>query len=275
MIRDAVPLVLVGCGKMGGALLAGWRNQGIAAADIVVVEPSDDLAASIRQQHGVTVVANAAGLPRDLAPAVLVFAVKPQVMGEVVPQFRHVAEAGAVVLSIAAGSTIGLFERELGVSTPIVRSMPNTPASIGRGITALCANSHVTADQRRAAQALIEAVGEAVWVGDEHLMDVVTAVSGSGPAYVFLLIEALADAAEKYGLPADTAERLAEVTVTGAGELARQSEETAAELRRHVTSPGGTTEAALDELMGANRSMHNLLDRAVAAAIQRGKDLAG
>ena len=275
MIRDAVPLVLVGCGKMGGALLAGWRSQGIAAADVLVVEPSDDLAATVRQQHGVTVVPNAAGLPDDLTPAVLVFAVKPQVMGEVVPQFRHVAETGAVVLSIAAGTTIELFERELGVSTPIVRSMPNTPASIGRGITALCANSHVTADQRRAAQALIEAVGEAVWVDDEHLMDVVTAVSGSGPAYVFLLIEALADAAEKYGLPADTAERLAEVTVTGAGELARQSEETAAELRRHVTSPGGTTEAALEELIGANKSMHMLLDRAVAAAIQRGKDLAG
>jgi pyrroline-5-carboxylate reductase len=274
MIRDAVPLLLIGCGKMGGAMLAGWRDRGFAADDIVVVEPSVELAPAIRARHGVTVVADAAALPRDLEPAALVFAVKPQIMDEAVPHFRRHAEAGAWVLSIAAGTTIGFFESRLGASTAMVRAMPNTPAAIGRGITALCANRQVTATQRQAAQALVEAVGEVVWLDDEGLMDVVTAVSGSGPAYVFLLIEALARAAEENGLPADIAARLARATVAGAGELARQSDEDAAQLRRNVTSPGGTTEAALEVLMAAD-GLQPLLDRAVAAATRRGKDLAG
>ena len=274
MIRDAMPLLLIGCGKMGSAMLAGWRARGFDAKDIVVVEPSAELASSIHDRHGVSVVADAAALPDELKPAALVFAVKPQVMETVVRDFRHFAENGAWVLSIAAGTPIGFFLSRLGASTAIVRAMPNTPAAIGRGITALCANRYVTATQRMAAEALVEAVSEAVWLDDESLMDVVTAVSGSGPAYVFLLIEALAEAGEKNGLPADIAERLAEVTVAGAGELARQSDDIAAELRRHVTSPGGTTEAALEVLM-AEDGMQSLFDRAVAAAVQRGKDLAG
>jgi len=194
MIPNAAPLLLVGCGKMGGAMLAGWRARGFAAADIVVVEPSAELAASVSARHGVTVVADADALPDSLKPGALVFAVKPQVMDDAVPHFRRFAEAGTWVLSIAAGTPIGYFEDRLGAATAVVRAMPNTPAAIGRGIAALCPNRHVTAAQREAAQALIEAVGEVVWLDDEALMDVVTAVSGSGPAYVFLLIEALAHA---------------------------------------------------------------------------------
>jgi pyrroline-5-carboxylate reductase len=272
MIRDAVPLLLVGCGKMGGAMLAGWRARGFKPEDIVVVEPWAEQAAAVRVRHGVSVFPGPEHLPDDLKPAVMVVAVKPQVMDEAVPHYRHLAERGAWVLSIAAGTTIGYFENRLGADAAIVRAMPNTPASIGRGITALCANARVTEGEREAAKALVEAVGEAVWVEDEALMDVVTAVSGSGPAYVFLLIEALARAGEANGLPSDVAVSLAEATVAGAGELARQSDEMPAELRRHVTSPGGTTEAALKVLM-AKDGLQDLLDRAVHAAVQRGREL--
>jgi len=274
MIREAAPLLLVGCGKMGGALLTGWLVRDLKPADVIVVEPASELAQQVRSRHGVTVVASAAELSKDVRPASIVFAVKPQVMAEVVPDFRSYVEAGAWVLSVAAGTTIGLFEESFGSAAAIVRAMPNTPAAIGRGITALCANRNVTPGERQAAEALVAAVGEVVWIDDEHLMDVVTAVSGSGPAYVFLVIEALAEAAQTCGLPADVAVRLAEATVAGAGELARLSDEEPAQLRRHVTSPGGTTEAALKVLM-AGDGLPSLLSRAVEAAVRRGKELGG
>ena len=274
MIGDAVPLLLVGCGKMGGALLAGWLSRGLASDNITIVEPAADLASAIRAKHGVTVVAAAAELPVDLRPAALVFAVKPQMMDEVVPHFRRFAETGAWALSIAAGTTIGSVQNRLGPEAAIVRAMPNTPAAIARGITALCANHKVTAGERQAAEALVAAVGDVVWIDDETLMDVVTAVSGSGPAYVFLMIEALAEAGRMNGLPADIAERLAEATVAGAGELALVSDEAAGQLRRNVTSPGGTTEAALNVLMAAD-GLPALLERAVEAAIRRGRELGG
>ncbi|MFQ5958794.1 MAG: pyrroline-5-carboxylate reductase, partial [Alphaproteobacteria bacterium] len=244
------PLILVGCGKMGGALLEGWIAHGVAPAEVTVVEPAAELAEAARARHGVTAVAGAEAVDTDLAPRVVVFAVKPQAMDDVAPNYRRFVAPETVFLSIAAGKTIGYFSRHLGSQAAIVRAMPNTPAAVGHGIAVLCANAKVSGDQRAACQALLAAVGEAVWVDDEALMDAVTAVSGSGPAYVFLLIECLAEAGVDAGLPAELAMRLAGATVHGAGVLARRSPEPAATLRKNVTSPGGTTQAALEVLMG-------------------------
>ena len=271
---EATPILLVGCGKMGGAMLAGWLERGIAADRIVAVEPSAELAASIRARHGITVVAGPEALPADLAPATLVLAVKPQMMDAAIGAYAGYAAAGALALSIAAGKTIAYFERHLGQGTAVVRSMPNTPAAVGRGITALAANGRVSPAQRAAAENLLAAVGETVWLDDEAMLDAVTAVSGGGPAYVFLLIETLAKAGVAAGLPEDVAMRLARVTVAGSGELAHRSDESAEQLRRNVTSPGGTTLEALKVLM-AEGGIQPLFDRAIAAATARSRELAG
>jgi pyrroline-5-carboxylate reductase len=265
-------ILLVGCGKMGGALLAGWLERGVAAADVTVVEPfgTGDIAA----KYGVRAVADAAAVEDGLDPAVVVFAVKPQGMDEVAPSYARFAGGDTVYLSIAAGRTIASFARHLGEKAAIVRAMPNTPAAVGRGITVCCPNAAVGAAQRDRCHALLEAVGEVGWVDDEALMDAVTAVSGSGPAYVFLLIECLAKAGEAAGLDTALAERLARATVAGSGELARQSAEDAALLRQNVTSPGGTTAAALSVLM-ADDGMQKLMTRAIAAATARSRELAG
>jgi len=273
-MAGATPILLVGCGKMGGAMLAGWRAQGIAAADVVVVEPAAALAGAAAGEHGVRTFAAPEELPGDLAPATLVLAVKPQMMEAAVGAYRRHAEAGALVLSIAAGKPIAWFEDRLGAGAAIVRSMPNTPAAVGRGITALTANANVGPAQREAAEMLLAAVGETVWLDDEGLMDAVTAVSGGGPAYVFLLIEALSAAGVAAGLPETVAMRLARSTVAGAGELARRSPDNAATLRENVTSPGGTTLEALKVLM-AEDGLQPLFDRAVAAATRRSRELAG
>jgi pyrroline-5-carboxylate reductase len=270
----AGPRILVGCGKMGGALLAGWIERGADAANLIVVEPAAEAATAIRAAHGVRVEADPAALPSSLDPEIVIFAVKPQALDDVAPLYRGYAGGSTVFLSIAAGKTIGFFEGALGADAAIVRTMPNTPAAVGRGITAAYANPHVSAAQRALCQELLEAVGEFVWVDDEGLLDAVTAVSGSGPAYVFLLIECLAEAGVEAGLPNDIAQRLARATVIGSGELARVSPDPADQLRRNVTSPGGTTEAALAELMDDN-GMAPLLRRAVAAATRRSRELAG
>ncbi len=270
----AGPRVLVGCGKMGGALLSGWIERGADRDKLIVIEPAAETARAVRAAHGVRVEAEASAVPSDTDPEIVVFAVKPQALGDVAPLYQDFAGGGTVFLSIAAGKTVGFFEAALGSDAAIVRTMPNTPAAVGRGITAAFANRHVDAGQRALCQELLEAVGEVVWVDDEGLLDAVTAVSGSGPAYVFLLIECLAEAGVEAGLPGDIAARLARATVIGSGELARQSPEPADELRRNVTSPGGTTEAALKELMDDN-GMAPLMRRAVAAATRRSRELAG
>ncbi len=259
---------------MGGALLAGCLEQGIVAVgDVLVIEPVA-AAREAAARLGVKVAEGADVLAGRAAPDLVLVAVKPQVMDEVLPSYRAFAETGTVFLSIAAGRTTASFERILGADTPVVRAMPNTPAQVGRGITALYPVAAVTAAQREMCAALMGAVGEVVWLDDEALMDAVTAVSGSGPAYVFHLIEALAEAARAAGLPGDMADKLARATVTGAAELAYRSNETAAELRRQVTSPGGTTAAALDVLM-AKDGLAALMTRAVAAAAKRSRELAG
>jgi pyrroline-5-carboxylate reductase len=266
----APALLLVGCGKMGGALLSGWLERRVAGR-VTVVEPGPG-AAAFAGRPGIAVLPASAAIPGDAAPAVVVLAVKPQAMAEVLPAYRRFAGT-ALFLSIAAGKTLGFFARTLGPEAAVVRAMPNTPAAIGRGIAALCANPRVSPAQRVLAERLLAAVGEVAWVEDEALIDAVTALSGSGPAYVFLLIECLAEAGVAAGLPADLAARLARATVAGSGELARLSPDSAAALREAVTSPGGTTRAALDVLMAAD-GLAPLLRRAVLAAAKRSRDLA-
>ncbi|MEO5373002.1 MAG: pyrroline-5-carboxylate reductase [Alphaproteobacteria bacterium] len=270
-------VLLVGCGKMGGALLDGWLDCGLAPERTWVVEPAvalRDAAAS----RGVAVLPDAGDLPADLAPDMVVLAVKPQSMEAVVAGYRRFVGtgtgAGSVFLSIAAGKPISWFQSRLGEDAAIVRAMPNTPAAVRRGMTVLCANARVSEVQRTRCGGLMEAVGAVAWIDDEALMDAVTAVSGSGPAYVFLLVECLAAAGAAAGLPADLAERLARATVAGSGELLHGATEPAETLRRNVTSPGGTTAAALAELMAAD-GLPTLMARAVAAATRRSRELAG
>ncbi len=270
----AGPLLLVGCGKMGGAMLDGWLESGASPSGVIVLEPDADAVARFAGRPGVSIHADAGSVPGEPAPSTVVLAVKPQVMDEAIRPLRRFVRPGTVFLSIAAGRTLASFERELGPGAAVVRAMPNTPAAVGRGITVHVANSRVHPDQVEACGRLLEAVGESVAVSREALLDPVTAVSGSGPAYVFLLIETLARAGEKAGLSPQLAHQLARATVAGAGELARLSSEDAAQLRRNVTSPGGTTAAALDVLMAVD-GMQQLLDRAVGAATRRSRELAG
>jgi pyrroline-5-carboxylate reductase len=260
-------ILLVGGGKMGGAMLSGWLDCGYSPHDIAVVDPAE--AARAAWPH-VRVFGRFEDLPGDFNPDVVVFAVKPQVMDGVAPSYRPFA--GAVFLSIAAGKSLAYFARMIGPEAAVVRAMPNTPAAVRRGITVAVANRLVTERQKERCADLLAAVGEVAWVDDEALIDVVTAVSGSGPAYVFLLAETLAAAGVVAGLPEDLAARLARSTVIGAGELFRQSPESPAELRRNVTSPGGTTLAALQVLMGGE-GLEQLLTRAVAAAARRSREL--
>ncbi len=265
------PIVLVGGGRMGGALAAGWLRGPLAPAQLTIVEPDDEAAAPLAAL-GASCVPAASALPAALGPAAIVFAVKPQVMADVVPLYAGIGGADCVHLSIAAGWPSALVERDLG-PVPVVRAMPNTPAAIGQGVSVACANPSTTPDQRALCEGLLKAVGAVAWVEDESLMDAVTAVSGSGPAYLFLLAECLADAAVAAGLPADLARTLADRTVSGAGALLAQSADDPATLRRNVTSPGGTTEAALAVLM-ADDGLGPLLTRAVRAATERSRALA-
>ena len=266
------PLVLIGCGKMGGALLEGWLARGVAPAQVTVVEPYAESAAPF-VARGVRQLAEVAELPADLDPAVLVLAVKPQQMDGVAAACGALAGPGCLSLSIAAGRTIGYFQDHLGPSAAIVRAMPNTPAAVGRGMTVLCPNPRVTEDQRGLAGALLAAVGEVAWVEDEALLDAVTAVSGGGPAYVFLLIECLAKAGVEAGLPEALSMQIARATVAGAGELVRLSDLPASTLRENVTSPAGTTLEALKVLM-APEALQPLMTRAIAEATRRSRELA-
>lgn len=265
------PLLLVGAGKMGGALLAGWLRQGLDPKSVYVQDPapSDDTAALLAS-HGIPAETEA-GLPA--APAVVVAAVKPQVMDVVLASLAPRIGPETVVLSIAAGKTLASLASRLPRGTAVVRAMPNTPAAIGRGMTVACANAAVSPDQALQCTALLAAVGEVIFIDDEALLDAATAVSGSGPAYVFLLAECLAEAGEEAGLPPDLAARLARETVAGAGELLHRSDLSPAELRKNVTSPKGVTAEALDVLMGKD-GLARLLKRAVKKAAKRSRELA-
>ena len=265
-------LLLVGCGKMGGAMLRGWLTRGMTAANIVVVEPSAEALGDLTGR-GIAHLTAPGSIPAGFAPDVVVLAVKPQFMDGAIDNYARFARPQTLFLSIAAGKTIAYFQRHLGAGAVVLRAMPNTPAAIGRGISVAVADRLVSPAQRELAQTLLSACGEVAWVEDERLIDPVTALSGGGPAYVFLLIEALAEAGRKAGLPADLAMRLARVTVSGAGELARLSPETPAQLRQNVTSPKGTTLEALTILMAPD-GIQPLFDRAIAAATRRSRELA-
>ena len=260
-------LLLVGCGKMGGAMLEGWLARGLAASDVVVAEPAEAL-----RPKKVKGVASSSEVKE--APEIVVLAVKPQSMDGVLPDLKRFADKGSVFLSIAAGKTLKYFAGHLGASAKVVRAMPNTPAAVRQGITVSTASKTVSEAEKKRCHELLEAVGQSLWVDDEALIDHVTALSGSGPAYVFLLVEAMAAAGAKLGLTPEMAMQLARATVAGSGELLKRSSEPASQLRVNVTSPGGTTAEALKVLM-ANDGIQPVFDKALAAASRRSKELAG
>ncbi|MEM9426745.1 MAG: pyrroline-5-carboxylate reductase [Pseudomonadota bacterium] len=262
---EARGLLLLGCGKMGSAMLQGWLASGLSPASVSVIDPnpSDWL-----QGTGVAITSDV-----PPAPAVIVVAVKPQMIGQALPGLAALGGRDTVFLSIAAGTTLATFENMLGDGTPIIRAMPNTPAAVGRGITALIGNASVSPEALDLGERLLSVVGQTVRVGREADMDAVTAVSGSGPAYVFHLIEALAEAGVAEGLAPDLAMQLAKATVAGAGVLAEAADESPTQLRVNVTSPAGTTAAALEVLMDAKTGFPALLPRAVAAAAARSREL--
>jgi pyrroline-5-carboxylate reductase len=261
------PILLVGFGKMGGAMLAGWREQGLAPS--IAIDPS------LPPSPGpdVTVLADAAAIPPSFAPAAVVLAVKPQSADDALPQYARYA-GSAVMLSIMAGRNITGLQRLLGAKAAIVRAMPNTPAAVRQGITVACPAPAVSAAQRGLCDTLLAAIGKVAWVEDEALIDPVTAVSGGGPAYVFLLAELLEQAAIEQGIPPDLARLLARQTVSGSGALLAASPEDSATLRRNVTSPKGTTERALAVLMEKS-AWPDAVSRAIAAATARSRELAG
>ncbi len=265
-------LILAGAGNMGGAMLTGWLSQGLDPKRILVQDPAPPPPiAALLKTHGIEASAKIGA--RTAPPAVLLMAVKPQIMDEVFPALAKIAGPDTVVLSIAAGKTIAGFEKHLAKGIGVVRSIPNTPAAVGRGITVATANAHVSAKQKALCNALLAAIGEVAWVDDEALIDPVTAVSGSGPAYVFYLTECLAEAGIKAGLAPELAHKLARWTVAGSGELLFRSDQPADVLRKNVTSPNGTTFAALQVLM-ADKGIQPIMTEAVLAATKRSRELA-
>ena len=263
-VRDR-GLVLLGCGKMGSAMLAGWLKGGLPATSVWVQDPQPSEWVRSRGVH--------LNERQPENPAIVLLAVKPQMMPEALPALAPLGGGGTLFISVAAGTTIASYEAVLGPATPIIRAMPNTPAAIGRGITAVVRNASATDEHLELAESLLSAVGQVVRLDGEDQMDAVTAVSGSGPAYVFHLIESLAAAGVAEGLPATLAIQLAKATVAGAGALAEAATEDPGQLRVNVTSPGGTTAAALKILMDADRGFPALLREAVHAAAERGREL--
>jgi pyrroline-5-carboxylate reductase len=255
------PVVLVGAGNMGGAMMRGWIARGMEAKDVIVLDPSPNHAMrAFCANNGIRI---AEAPPAGVEAGVLFVAVKPQMMAKVLPGLLPLIGEETVAVSVAAGTTNATLQSHLG-KIAVVRAMPNTPALVGRGITAAVPSGEVSEKQRERVDGLLKASGPVEWLDEEDLINAVTAVSGSGPAYAFYLTECMAEAGVKAGLPADVAMRLARATVSGAGELMHQAEEDAGTLRKNVTSPNGTTAAALDVLM----------EKAVAAAKQRAEELA-
>ena len=263
------PLLLIGCGKMGGAMLAGWLEKGLPP-ETVVVDPwiNPAFAGRVRQVAGI------ADIPQGFAPAAVILATKPQEAPNALPALAHLVRPETVFLSIMAGKTVAGMSRLLGGTPRVVRAMPNTPAAVRLGFTVACPGPGVTEAQRGLCDTLLSAIGEAAWVEQESLIDPVTAVSGGGPAYVFLLAEVMEKAAISQGLPPDLARRMARATVAGSGALLAASTEDAAQLRVNVTSPKGTTERALAVLMRPE-AWPALMEEAIEAATARSRELAG
>ncbi|UFN50886.1 pyrroline-5-carboxylate reductase [Roseomonas sp. OT10] len=260
-------VLLVGCGKMGGAMLSGWLARGVSQA--IAVDPYTPVDA----YPGAQLLRSLDQVPADFAPQAVVLAIKPQEAPNALPALARFARDGALFVSIMAGRTVAGMTSLLGGEAAVVRAMPNTPAAIGQGFTAAHAGSRVAPAQRTLADSLLAAVGEVAWVEEEGMLDAVTAVSGGGPAYVFLLAELLEAAAREQGLPPELARRMARATVSGSGALLAASTEDAAVLRKNVTSPKGTTERALAVLM-AETAWPRLIPQAIAAAAARSRELA-
>jgi len=259
-------LVLLGCGKMGSAMLEGWLAGGLPASSVWVADPKPSDWVQAQGVH----------LNQDLpdSPAIVLVAVKPQMMRDALPTLKPLGNGDTTFLSVAAGITIASYEKMLGDATPVIRSIPNTPAAVKQGITALIGNGHVSEDQVQMAETLLSAIGQTVRLETEDQMDAVTGLSGSGPAYVFHMIECLARAGEAQGLAPDLAMTLAKATVAGAGALAMQADETPSQLRVNVTSPNGTTQAGLDVLMDEDAGLPPLIARTIDAATTRSRELA-
>ncbi|MTI19029.1 pyrroline-5-carboxylate reductase [Rhodobacteraceae bacterium RKSG542] len=267
--KDA-PLVLVGAGKMGGAMLAGWIANGVAPEAVVVVDPAP--ASEMSEFLSSNDIRHLTASDDSVNAQMIIVAIKPQMMAAVLPDVAKMAGKGTLILSIAAGTSIDTFQQYFGAGCVVVRAMPNTPAQVGRGVTAAFATDNISAEQRGLVALLLSSVGAFAWVDSEQQIDFVTAVSGSGPAYVFHLVECLAAAGEKLGLSSEVAMQLARQTVCGAGELLYQSDLDAATLRQNVTSPGGTTAAALGVLM-EDGALESLMSKAVKAAADRAAEL--
>ena len=269
-----MPFILVGCGNMGGALVRGWLEAGLAPEALVIIDPATT-PATLPHAEGATFVASADKLPAGVIARAVVIAVKPQVISGVLASVKHLVGEDTLVISVAAGITLRQLAGELGVGALYVRAMPNTPAAIGAGISGLAAESGVPEDERLLAEAVMRAAGKTIWVANEGLINSVTATSGSGPAYVFHMVEALAAGAERAGMPKEDAMLLARETIIGAAKLLDVNPDVpASTLRERVTSPAGTTAAALEVLMDSGE-LTDLMSRAVAAAKRRGEELGG
>jgi pyrroline-5-carboxylate reductase len=267
-----IRLILAGCGNMGYAMLKGWLDAGkLASGHLLVVEPNDELRKRA-EALGCQGVADAASIPANASPQLIVLAVKPQVIRAVAEAYRRFADGRTTFVSVAAGTSVATLEDSLGGRPPVMRCMPNTPAAIGKGMMVVFSNPQVSEAVKQQVLDLLSASGEVATIADEKLMDAVTAVSGSGPAYIFHFIEALTAAAQLAGLPEQTAKLLAMQTVYGAATLAAQSGEEPGVLRQQVTSPNGTTAAALGVLMGDDR-LTRLVTEAVEAARLRSIEL--
>lgn len=269
MMNNSV--ILVGCGNMGFAMLQGWlASEKLKPTDVTVIEPADSLRARAAEL-GVHALTSSNEIAASASPRLIIIAVKPQVIQDILPAYQQYAKTAAFV-SVAAGTPVLQFETILGSKSAVIRCMPNTPAAIGKGMMVTFANPNVSADDLLFTEELLQISGKVVQIQDENLMDAVTAVSGSGPAYIFHFIECLTQAGIQAGLPDDIAGMLAMQTVYGAGSLAAQSDVSPSQLRVNVTSPNGTTAAALDVLMGENR-LQDLLIAAVEAARLRSVEL--
>lgn len=271
-LTDFAPLVLIGAGNMGGAMLKGWIDRGLPGDQVQVVDPApNETIQDFCKAHGIALVPAADALP---GPAgLLLLAVKPQLMTTLLPELKGLTRPGGLIISIAAGTTLATLEAALGSAGSLVRVMPNTPAQVGRSISVAVSNKALTPRDREVLTTLLQAIGGVAFVDDEAHMDAVTALSGSGPAYVFHLVEAMTAAGIAAGLSPDLADILARQTIAGAGELVHQSTLPASLLREQVTSPGGTTAAGLDILMDASQGLTPLMTKTVAAAKKRSQEL--
>ncbi|MBT5072370.1 MAG: pyrroline-5-carboxylate reductase [Kordiimonadaceae bacterium] len=268
------PILLLGCGKMGSAMLSGWLEQGLSSDALHIVDPYlDNIKKNFTTVTEAQLHETAQSLPANLTPSIVILAVKPQMMDEAIKALSTLDLSKSLFLSIAAGKTIHYFEDKLGADSAIIRAMPNTPAAIGKGITVCCANDPVNTEQIKICETLLQTVSVVEWLDDESLMDAVTALSGSGPAYVFYMAEAMAAAGEAIGLSPELSKKLARHTVSGAGALLEASDERTSKLRENVTSPGGTTAAALDVLM-SEEGLAKVIRRAMQEAKSKSKELA-